>query len=116
MPDFWKDEVGICGVEREELVLHGREAEMVVFFGGPLDLPAGFDTGHHFPASSKVLDLLDPRRRVEGFVGDRVPALVFVQVDQFAALQKVPDMLNSIIVFRVCGPDEAVERYITFSC
>lgn len=33
---------------------------MIVFFGGPLDLPAGFDTGHHFPAGSRVLDLLNP--------------------------------------------------------
>lgn len=81
MSDFWKDEVGIFGVEREELVLHGREAEMVVLFGGQFDLSTGFDTGHHFLAGCRVLDLLDPRRRVEGLVGDRVPALVFVQVD-----------------------------------
>lgn len=60
MSESWKDEVGVCGVEGKELVLHGREAEMVVLFGGPLNLPAGFDAGHHFPPSRRVLDLLNP--------------------------------------------------------
>lgn len=116
MSELWEDKFGVFGIEREELVLHGGEAEMIVLFGGPLDLPAGFDTNHHFPPSRGVLDLLDPRRRVEGLIRDRVPALVFIQIDQPAALQEVPDMLNSIIVFWICGPDEGVKRYIAFSC
>lgn len=39
---------------------------------------------------------------------------MFVRVDQPAVLQEVPDMLDSIIVFWICGANEMVERGVAF--
>ena len=109
-----EEEVGVLFVEGEELWGEGGKAEVVVCFGEPCDLPAGFSGDPDWIPSGRADAFLGLCDRVEGFVGDAVPAFVFAGVDIPAGFEELPEILDCFAMCRVGCAHESGIRGVGF--
>ncbi len=94
---------GLLLVEREQLVLVGREAEEVALLLDPLDRRALRPV-----ADIALADLGEFGLGVVGLVADRIPAGIAVLVDVAIGRHPAPDRLAGSVVALLGGADEVV--------
>ena len=83
-----------------------RESELVVGFRRPFDALTRLDRRVHATL------LLHLRRRIKGFVRDRVPSLVRAKVDVSRVLQLGPKVLHGRLMHRLRRTEKARRRNI----
>ncbi|MGY3393286.1 hypothetical protein ACVWW6_005877 [Bradyrhizobium sp. USDA 3311] len=98
--------IGIIGVQLEQLLLIGGQAEEVALLLDPFDRRALRPEAHAVVVQARLVF------GVVGFVAHRVPARIGVGIDVAVRFHAPPDLLGGAVVLLFGGADETVERHV----